>query len=55
MKVFISAGEASGDALGASLQEALQALVPGVETWGLGGPRMVAGAFGRCTTRASCR
>lgn len=45
MKVFISAGEASGDALGASLQEALQALVPGVETWGLGGPRMVAGGF----------
>jgi lipid-A-disaccharide synthase len=45
VKVFISAGEASGDALGASLQEALQTLAPGVETYGLGGPRMVAGGF----------
>lgn len=45
MKVFISAGEASGDALGASLLEALHAEVPQLETLGLGGPRMKAAGF----------
>jgi hypothetical protein len=42
VKVFISAGEASGDALGAALIEALRQRVPDVEVLGMGGPAMQA-------------
>lgn len=45
MKVFISAGEASGDALGAALIEALRARVPDVEVFGMGGPAMQSAGF----------
>ncbi|MEM6276163.1 MAG: lipid-A-disaccharide synthase [Pseudomonadota bacterium] len=41
MKVFLTAGEPSGDALGAALMEGLKALVPGVTFRGIAGPRMV--------------
>lgn len=44
MKIFFSAGEASGDALGASLIEALQKRVS-FEAYGMGGPRMAALGF----------
>lgn len=40
MKLFISAGEASGDALGARLLEALLAKEPDLETFGMGGALM---------------
>jgi lipid-A-disaccharide synthase len=40
LRIFISAGEASGDAYGASLIEALQARVRGAEFFGCGGDRM---------------
>lgn len=40
MRVFVSAGEASGDALGASLLSSLRKQVPELEAFGLGGPRM---------------
>lgn len=40
MKLFLVAGEASGDALGAALMEALHALAPGVRFCGVGGPLM---------------
>ena len=42
MKVFLSAGEASGDALGAHLIEALAAQVSELDCCGMGGPRMTA-------------
>lgn len=42
MHVFITAGEASGDKLGAALMAGLKALVPGVRFTGVGGPRMIA-------------
>lgn len=45
MKVFVSAGEASGDALGASLLDALREADPDLETLGMGGPRMKAAGF----------
>ncbi|MCK6550051.1 lipid-A-disaccharide synthase, partial [Myxococcota bacterium] len=45
MKVFISAGEASGDALGAALLEALARRGVDVEAFGMGGPRMQALGF----------
>lgn len=45
MKLFISAGEASGDALGAALLEALSKRDPNLETFGMGGARMVALGF----------
>ncbi len=45
MKVFVSAGEASGDALGASLLDGLRKTDPDVETLGMGGPRMKAAGF----------
>lgn len=38
MKIFFSAGEASGDHLAALLAKALQEGVPGIECWGMGGP-----------------
>ena len=42
MKLFLIAGEASGDALGAALMAGMKALVPGVEFHGIGGPAMAA-------------
>jgi lipid-A-disaccharide synthase len=42
MKLFLIAGEASGDALGAALMAGLTALAPGVEFYGVGGPQMAA-------------
>lgn len=40
MKVFLIAGELSGDRLGAALMEGLRTLVPGVTFEGVGGPLM---------------
>jgi lipid-A-disaccharide synthase len=40
MRIGIVAGEASGDLLAASLMQAIQARVPGVEFVGVAGPRM---------------
>lgn len=45
MKLFISAGEASGDALGAHLLRALREREPGLEAFGMGGPLMAASGF----------
>ena len=42
MRVFIVAGEPSGDNLGAALMAGLKALAPGVTFDGVGGPRMAA-------------
>ncbi|KFI26434.1 lipid-A-disaccharide synthase [Paenirhodobacter enshiensis] len=42
MKVFLIAGEASGDKLGAALMAGLKSLVPGVGFAGVGGPLMQA-------------
>jgi lipid-A-disaccharide synthase len=42
MRVFVSAGEPSGDLHGANLAHALRAATPGVEVVGLGGERMAA-------------
>ena len=42
MKIFLIAGEPSGDALGAALMAGLKALAPGVEFQGIGGARMQA-------------
>ncbi len=44
-KVFICAGEASGDALGAALIEQLQQKLPELDTFGMGGDRMRAQGF----------
>jgi lipid-A-disaccharide synthase len=41
VKVALAAGEASGDNLGAGLIRALQARAPGVQCFGVAGPRMV--------------
>ena len=41
-RFFLIAGEPSGDRLGAALMDGLQALVPGVECAGIGGPAMQA-------------
>ena len=41
MRVYIIAGEPSGDKLGAALMEGLQTLVPGVQFDGIGGARMI--------------
>ena len=40
MRLFLLAGEASGDALGAALLDGLDALAPGTAREGVGGPRM---------------
>jgi len=40
MRVFLIAGEQSGDALGQALMQGLKTLVPEVEFLGIGGPRM---------------
>lgn len=42
MKLYVLAGEASGDSRGAELMRALRELVPGVEFHGAGGPQMKA-------------
>jgi lipid-A-disaccharide synthase len=42
MKVFITAGELSGDKLGVALMRGLRALVPDIEFRGIGGPLMEA-------------
>lgn len=42
MKLFLVAGEASGDKLGAALMAGLSSLVPGLQFRGIGGPRMEA-------------
>ncbi len=42
MRLFLIAGEASGDTLGAALMAGLKTLVRGVEFHGIGGPRMEA-------------
>jgi lipid-A-disaccharide synthase len=42
MRVFLSAGEPSGDLHGANLAEALRQRIPGVELVGFGGDRMAA-------------
>lgn len=42
MQVFITAGEPSGDRLGAALMAGLRELAPGVRFAGLGGPEMTA-------------
>lgn len=42
MKLFLIAGEPSGDRLGAALMAGLKALVPEVEFYGIGGPWMQA-------------
>lgn len=42
MRVFITAGEQSGDKLGAALMAGLKELVPGIRFRGIGGPRMMA-------------
>ncbi len=45
MRVFISAGEASGDALGAAFIRSLRSRVPDLVAFGMGGPRMEAEGF----------
>jgi lipid-A-disaccharide synthase len=42
MKVGIVAGESSGDTLGAALIHSLRARVPGVQCFGVAGPKMIA-------------
>lgn len=44
-RIFIVAGEHSGDALGARLMMALTALRPGITFSGVGGPKMTAGGL----------
>ena len=46
MKLFLIAGEPSGDALGAALMEGLKSLAPGIRFTGIGGPLMQAQGMG---------
>ncbi|HMD19375.1 MAG TPA: hypothetical protein VKH40_03600, partial [Alloacidobacterium sp.] len=46
-KIFISAGEASGEHYAAQLIPAIRKLAPGAEFFGLGGERMEALGFRR--------
>ena len=48
MRLFLIAGEASGDALGAALMAGLKLLSPGVEFHGVGGPLMTAEGLTSC-------
>ena len=50
LRIGIVAGESSGDQLGAALIHALRARVPGIECFGVAGPRMIAAG---CETWAS--
>ena len=45
LRIFVVAGEHSGDALGARLMMALTALRPGITFSGVGGPKMTAGGL----------
>ncbi len=47
MKLYLVAGEASGDARGAELMDALRSQEPGIQFAGAGGPRMKALAGGK--------
>ena len=47
MKLYLVAGEASGDVRGAELMEALRSQQPGIQFSGAGGPRMRALAGGQ--------
>ena len=47
--IWLLAGEASGDVLGARLMQALRVLRPGLVFAGIGGPRMEQACF-RCAT-----
>ncbi|MBT8458363.1 MAG: lipid-A-disaccharide synthase, partial [Boseongicola sp.] len=42
MRVFLLAGELSGDKLGGALLEGLNSLVPDLQVYGVGGPLMQA-------------
>ena len=46
MRVFVIAGEPSGDRLGGALMAGLRALVPDVVFEGIGGERMQAEGYG---------
>ncbi len=50
MKLYLVAGEASGDARGAELIRSLRARRDGIEFRGFGGPQMAALARARCMT-----
>src|SRR5450759_3377600 len=50
VRIGMVAGESSGDQLGAALIHALRARVPGIECFGVAGPRMIAAG---CETWAS--
>lgn len=45
-RIFLVAGEPSGDALGAGLLRALRAAAPGVQARGIGGPGMIEAGMG---------
>ena len=53
MRIFLIAGEASGDHLGADLIEALRLRNPALEFFGAGGERMLASGQQQCLDLAS--
>ena len=53
--IWLLAGEASGDVLGARLMLALRQMRPGLAFAGIGGPRMEAAGLSPCSRCASCR